>query len=513
MSCPMLTARGAVPMLVAATFMATFPSIVAAADGVTTSGTGTTRLYVRTMPPGATVTVDGTAVGQSDGLFLVPAGTVKVTVQFAGQPPQARTVDIAEGQIARLEIELSGTGGPPPAAANQPSPSGTEWPGSPEVCVLKSSRPRGAEQPLTKFDDIFAKPIDLECVDMPLREVFADIGKKSGIHVTIDEEAVMNEGGDLEAATSVSVAGLPLDRTLDHLVRGHKLDWTVEDDGVLITSASRLQEMLITHVHDVTDLCEEPSQSLIDLIMSVIDPPTWDSWGGPGTIKPDASASGKFLVVSQTLAVHRQVRGLLDCLRRLKSTPPEQRMPLAADGYWGTGEGAVEARQKLNEPVVGIELPETSLREAVGHLAKAAGVGISIDARALGEAGLDVDATEVSLTSTTLPLGRLLERLLTPVNLAFTVIDDRLTVTVEEPSLQQLSTAVYPVDRLVGTGKKDRSLESLVELLQSTVEPPTWETQGGLAAVRPVGGDVNALVISQTTQGHRAVDAFLKSLR
>ena len=45
-----------------------------------TSATPTTRLFVRTVPVGAAVTVDGKTIGKSDGLFAVPAGTHKITV-------------------------------------------------------------------------------------------------------------------------------------------------------------------------------------------------------------------------------------------------------------------------------------------------------------------------------------------------------------------------------------------------------------------------------------------------
>ena len=44
------------------------------AQPVETSPTPTTRLYVRTVPPGARVVLDGNELGMTDGLFLVPPG-------------------------------------------------------------------------------------------------------------------------------------------------------------------------------------------------------------------------------------------------------------------------------------------------------------------------------------------------------------------------------------------------------------------------------------------------------
>ena len=91
--------------------------------------------------------------------------------------------------------------------------------------------------------------------------------------------------------------------------------------------------------------------------------------------------------------------------------------------------------------------------------------------------------------------------------------DDRLTVTTSDTYETTMTTAIYPVHRLVGKGGKHRSFGSLMDLVVHTVEPTKWNVVGGAASVQPVPGDVPCLVIRQTTAGHRAVDAFLRSLR
>jgi hypothetical protein len=55
--------------------------------------------------------------------------------------------------------------------------------------------------------------------------------------------------------------------------------------------------------------------SLIDAIMSAIEPSTWDNTGGPGSICRGGLGTAKALIVSQTYEVHREIAGLLKKIR------------------------------------------------------------------------------------------------------------------------------------------------------------------------------------------------------
>jgi hypothetical protein len=79
-----------------------------------------TRLYVRTVPPGAKVTLDGKSLGKSDALFPVMPGTQTVQVELAGYLPEERRVEIRAEEITRVELELKRR---PEAAGRAGSPS------------------------------------------------------------------------------------------------------------------------------------------------------------------------------------------------------------------------------------------------------------------------------------------------------------------------------------------------------------------------------------------------------
>ena len=65
-----------------------------------------TELYVRTLPAGATVLVDGKHVGKSDDLFEVDPGVRKVKVELDGYEPASKEVIIPATRIERVVFEL-----------------------------------------------------------------------------------------------------------------------------------------------------------------------------------------------------------------------------------------------------------------------------------------------------------------------------------------------------------------------------------------------------------------------
>ena len=65
-----------------------------------------TRLYVRTVPPGAKVTLEGKPLGKSDAIFSVAPGTQTVLVELDGYLPEERRVEIRAEEVTRVELQL-----------------------------------------------------------------------------------------------------------------------------------------------------------------------------------------------------------------------------------------------------------------------------------------------------------------------------------------------------------------------------------------------------------------------
>ncbi len=64
------------------------------------------ELYVRTVPDGAKVFLNGTEVGVTPGLFKVEPGTAKIVVKLEGCVPIEREVEIKASKITRIELSL-----------------------------------------------------------------------------------------------------------------------------------------------------------------------------------------------------------------------------------------------------------------------------------------------------------------------------------------------------------------------------------------------------------------------
>jgi RNA polymerase sigma-70 factor (ECF subfamily) len=72
-----------------------------------------TRLYIRTVPPGASIKINGKSAGKSDRLleFQAPAGAKKVVIEVElDDRIDRKEIIIRGGEINRVEFDLSGSG-------------------------------------------------------------------------------------------------------------------------------------------------------------------------------------------------------------------------------------------------------------------------------------------------------------------------------------------------------------------------------------------------------------------
>ena len=132
-------------------------------------------------------------------------------------------------------------------------------------------------------------------------------------------------GIDTCTPVTKNLKGITLRSGLQLMLRELKLTYTIKNDVLLITTPEVEESNLITRVYDVADLvvcmddkfarCDD-YDSLIDVISNAIQPTTWDSVGGPGSISGKSLGTAKVLVVAQTYEVHSKI---LDLLKEIRS--------------------------------------------------------------------------------------------------------------------------------------------------------------------------------------------------
>ncbi len=97
-------------------------TLVAAAEEPKTGEKRSTLLYVRTVPPGAKILLDGKELGKSDDLFSVEPGVGKIVVELNGYQADSKQVTIKANEVTRIVLNLKQTG--TAAVSAEAAPSG-----------------------------------------------------------------------------------------------------------------------------------------------------------------------------------------------------------------------------------------------------------------------------------------------------------------------------------------------------------------------------------------------------
>jgi len=373
------------------------PGAVATASAVTTSPTPPTRLYVKTVPPGAQVTLDGAPLGPSDGLFIVPPGLSSVKVEFGGREPRVQQVEIAAGRITRLELkfakepagvpaasippaspsagasalerwnpthgDLPGErGGRRPPALSLPLPYEPEFaPPLPSVGSRSVVRrviriPSLADVPAleeipqaSEIDRALLRPLpDWVFNDQPLREVLDRFEKAAGIPISFDEPLLRQAAIDPESLVRASVGHVPLGSALSAIMRMKQLRWIPKGDGIQVTTPLT-DQLMIDRTYRITDMVD-PSDPAGNGLAQFLSEASWPLEPNPisayrvltvfaGVEEQRAADSPQSAAWLDRFMVRAEwwrqwrVARLLALLRQLRSTPGADRVPVSADGY------------------------------------------------------------------------------------------------------------------------------------------------------------------------------------
>ena len=225
--------------------------------------------------------------------------------------------------------------------------------------------------------------------------------------------------------------------------------------------------------------------------------------------------NAKVLVISQTEAV-REIAALLAELREAKQpaaagkdkyNPPYVFKPTPAEEKILA---ALDAPMKL-------ALNKSPLSEAVDSLKAQYKIEIQLDRKAMDEAGIDTN-TYVTQDPKAATLRAALKSMLPAAGLTYVVQDNALLITTKEAAESKLATRIYPVTDLAKPwrntdGKLWGDCTALVGKIRSTIQPESWDTNGGPGSIAEyLMGNVEVLVISQTQDVHEEVAAMLAML-
>ena len=166
---------------------------------------------------------------------------------------------------------------------------------------------------------------DLDFDAVPLKDVVDTLKVRHGIEIQIDTKALTDAGHSPDDPVTVNLKGVSLRSALRLMLSAMDLNYYIDQQTLLITSAEVEKSKIYPNVYPVGDLIQSVSEaSVVDsegayeqlaaLITETVAPNTWTSAGGPGDLR--ALIAAKSVVISQTIETHDAIGRMLAKLRR-----------------------------------------------------------------------------------------------------------------------------------------------------------------------------------------------------
>ena len=156
--------------------------------------------------------------------------------------------------------------------------------------------------------------VDADFQDLPLSEVAEWISLKLDLQVLFDKVALEEEGIGTDSPVTLHVKGISGELLLSRVLKPLQLDYQIEEGLLIVTTAAKVKERLLTKVYDIRDLLDRglhPSQPLAAIESATPGP--WlnvDGEGGSMQLFADT-----LLIIQQTPANHAEVAKFLAGLR------------------------------------------------------------------------------------------------------------------------------------------------------------------------------------------------------
>lgn len=177
---------------------------------------------------------------------------------------------------------------------------------------------------VAKIKQALAAPLHssgIEFIDMPLTDVMKQLQDDYGIPIHLDAVALEAVGVRPDEQVSLNLNNTSLQSALRLMLKRLQLTYLIQDEVLIITTPDEAEQQLITCIYDVRDLVVDSKdahslRALVDTVVSIVHTETWaENGGGEAEIRPLRPG---VLVISQTQAVHDEIRGLLNGIRQVR---------------------------------------------------------------------------------------------------------------------------------------------------------------------------------------------------
>lgn len=361
----------------------------------------------------------------------------------------------------------------PPPDSPAPEIPTTALGGAPSAPEISRPRPREIDVQARLADPI----AQLEFPSIPLADFVQLLSDLSTVPMTLDADALRVRRIDPWTPVNVKVQDSTVRGALVAAVQPLKLGLVIHDGAVVISHPVGAEVTRRIVAHDLSDLDrgdETEREWLTQTIAELIAPDQWTEAGGPNVMRWE---NGK-LTMEADEAVHFDALMLGDKLRTArKLTPRGKYAPtvVAPDGVANRAAKSLATKVTLN-----FNRP-TRINEIASRFGKSAGVRLLIDWHELSNAGWTTETT-ATLSVENLSLGEALDKLLTPRELAYRVIDDAtLQITTAAAAAQRQDLELHSVANIL---KMDGDPQALLERLYDKLGSRRFRAFGGTSVLR-----------------------------
>jgi hypothetical protein len=161
---------------------------------------------------------------------------------------------------------------------------------------------------------------------------------------------------------------------------------------------------------------------------------------------------------------------------------------------------------------VAVDFNNETLANVAKRLSEKMSLPVVRDVRSLEEIGMAADL-EVTLSIEEVSMRTMLTLLLTPLELTYRVDSEVLVFTTKESAELNLVSRIYWLE---GTGFPVGDMDSVIDVIQGTLNPEFWEQLGGPGVINTLTegyGNRPAIIVSATQEVHRQIETLLTVMR
>jgi hypothetical protein len=401
-----------------------------------------------------------------------PLGLVKETPQVAATPKSSTD------PLAKFDRILGGADDPLDKATAKP----TETAPLPAIDA-GPARPLAPRPPPREVDVArrLADPlpgIETAPTSTPLADFLQTMSDLSTIPITLDVPFVPVTA---ESLVSLRLTNTTVGNAITEAIKPFRLEHVISDDQLIVRRAEPTAHRPVTvSVKDLTGGDEQQLADLRELLKSVVEPAAWGEGEGLGSITSDAAKSSLTISHPQSVQFPIHVRLAIEKLREARTPPLAHELKLDPI-FFKLDTRMALAKSRLEKPVSLNYSQPTRLLTIFERLRAATGMRILVDWRDVAAAGWN-PAGEATLVVRNEPLSTALDALLTPLDLAWRVIDGQ-TVQVVTPArlAEQGELELYQVHDLLPGGQ---SSDELIARIRAALGESNFSAAGGSGEIR-----------------------------